>query len=101
MNIAGKITKGVLFATGGIGLVLFAVFIYINNDLGSSSFVKSVEKEVVGNLPGYQVTGDGSVQDDSVIMLNETDVSQPQSDAQLDAVFDFEEPVDNFDDLVE
>lgn len=98
MNIAGKITKGVLFAVGGVVLVLFAVFIYINNDLGSGQFVKRVQQEVVGKLPVVPVKEDDNGAGSKV---DQTDVTQTQSDAQLDAVFEKDEVVDNFDDLVE
>jgi len=94
--MAGKITKGVLFAIGGIALVLFAAFIYINNDLGPSAIRQTIEREVISKLP--VVPGTPS---ENQVDLESSDVAKPESDANLDAVFNADELVDNFDDLVE
>ena len=100
--MAGKIKKGVLFAVGGMALVLFATFIYINNDLGPSAIRQTIEREVISKLPVLP----GTAYDEGKINLGEvklenSDVAKPESDADLDAVFNADEPADNFDDLVE
>ncbi len=94
--MAGKIKRGVLFAVGGIALVLFAAFIYINNDLGPSSVRQTIEREVVSKLPPVPGV---PVRDQ--VDLDSSDVVKPESDSELDAVFNVDEPEDNFDDLVE
>lgn len=94
--MAGKIKKGVLFAVGGIALVLFAAFIYINNDLGPSAIRQTIEREVISKLPVVPGTPY-----EKQIDLEDSDVAKPESDADLDAVFNADEPADNFDDLVE
>jgi len=94
--MAGKITKGVLFAIGGIALVLFAAFIYINNDLGPSAIRQTIEREVISKLP--VVPGTPS---ENQVDLESSDDAKPESDSNLDAVFNADEPADNFDDLVE
>ena len=94
--MAGKVTKGVLFAIGGIALVLFAAFIYINNDLGPSAIRQTVEREVISKLsvvPG--------VPTENQVDLTGSDVTKTESDSDLDAVFNADEPADNFDDLVD
>jgi hypothetical protein len=96
--MAGKITRGVLFAFCGLALALFAAFIYINNDLGSANLARTFEKEFIGKLPVVPGNGDELVEE---IKVDESDVTVSESDAELDAVFDTDEMVDNFDDLVE
>lgn len=96
--MAGKVTKGVLFALGGIALVLFAAFIYINNDLGPSAIRQTIEREVISKLP--VVPG---VPSENQVDLEDSDsyVTKSDSDSDIDAVFNEDEPEDNFDDLVE
>lgn len=94
--MAGKIKKGVLFAVGGMALVLFAAFIYINNDLGPSAIRQTIEREVISKLPAVP-----GVPTENQAGLTGSDIAKPESDADLDAVFNADEPADNFDDLVE
>ena len=94
--MAGKVTKGVLFALGGIALVLFAAFIYINNDLGPSAIRQALEKEVISKLPVVPGTPSEKQSD-----IENSNVTKTEPDSDLDAVFNADEPADNFDDLVE
>lgn len=95
--MAGKIAKGVLFAIGGMALVLFTAFIYINNDLDLSSLKKTVDREVVSKLPVVP----GKTSETTPVKVDESDVTVAGNDAQLDAVFTQDEPADNFDNLVD
>ena len=94
--MAGKVTKGVLFAIGGIALVLFAAFIYINNDLGPSAIRQTLEKEVISKLPVIPGTSDSVKESQKT-----SDATKAESDSNLDSAFNADEPADNFDDLVD
>lgn len=98
--MTGKITKGVLFAVGGVSLVLFAAFIYVNNDLMPSSVKQKVQTEYLGKLPIIP-----GVPSEKGVDSRSSDAANVQSDANLDSdldsSFNVEEPVDNFDDLVD
>jgi len=81
-----KLTRVVIIAIVGLVLVLSATFFYINNDLNISKMKKV--GNVVSKLEPTDLAEAG------------VDVSELQEEASLDAVFNVEEPVDNFDDLV-
>lgn len=102
MNIKGKITKVALLAISGIVLVLFAVFVYVNNDLGSDQFSKIFKKNTVTKLPTNSSDGELNTYDNvNREQVSDSNTNQPQSDTEVDAIFEVEEPVDNFDDLVD
>jgi hypothetical protein len=87
--MSGKTTKTVVLSVVGIALVLFAAFIYINNDLNTGKVRPVAEKESVSTLP--VVPGKTA----------KSDVTAADSDKELDSVFNQNEVVDNFDDLVD
>lgn len=98
----GKVKRSLVLVISGIALVLFAAFIYINNDLVLSQITQKIQKVTEQGSLSEGLNGDeeGISTPKGDLEKNE-DVSTPQSDASLDSIFSKEEPVDNFDDLVE
>lgn len=78
-------TKGILFIVGGVGLVLLAAFIYVNNDL------KTAVREKVSKLE--MIT-------DDTVETNKSGKQESEEEA-LDAAFGQDEVDDAFNDIAE